>query len=159
MRRNRAGGSTRGMSPERRNEMIAVAAYFRAERRGFGQGDPVVDWIEAEAEIDHQLQNAQKPRRSGDGGHELVHRIEIQFRDWDQRFDDLKSQAKELKARARTAYLKDLDALQQRRMALGDTLHELGKRSGDAFEDMRHGAEHSWAELREAMEHLAQRLR
>ncbi len=30
-----------------RNEMIAVAAYFRAERRGFAPGDPLQDWVMA----------------------------------------------------------------------------------------------------------------
>jgi hypothetical protein len=30
--------------------MIAEAAYFHAERRGF-RGDPTQDWIAAEAEI------------------------------------------------------------------------------------------------------------
>lgn len=31
--------------------MIAEAAYFRAERRGFQGGCPVDDWLEAEHEI------------------------------------------------------------------------------------------------------------
>ncbi len=35
-----------------RESMIAEAAYYRAERRGFDGGDPVADWLEAEAEID-----------------------------------------------------------------------------------------------------------
>jgi DNA anti-recombination protein RmuC len=35
--------------------MIADAAYFRAERRGFNSGDPVADWLEAEAEVDARL--------------------------------------------------------------------------------------------------------
>jgi Protein of unknown function (DUF2934) len=34
--------------------MVAEAAYFRAQRRGFG-GDPARDWVEAEAEIDAML--------------------------------------------------------------------------------------------------------
>lgn len=38
-----------------REEMISVAAYFRAEHRGFGGGDPVEDWLAAEAEIDSIL--------------------------------------------------------------------------------------------------------
>ena len=33
-------------------KMIAVAAYYRAERRGFCGGHELEDWIEAEAEID-----------------------------------------------------------------------------------------------------------
>jgi hypothetical protein len=32
--------------------MIAEAAYFRAEARGFEGGDSVRDWLEAEAEVD-----------------------------------------------------------------------------------------------------------
>ena len=35
-----------------RYRMIATAAYFRAEHRGFTGGDPVEDWLAAEAEID-----------------------------------------------------------------------------------------------------------
>ncbi|OGA44666.1 MAG: hypothetical protein A3G24_08255 [Betaproteobacteria bacterium RIFCSPLOWO2_12_FULL_62_13] len=39
-------------SPEERRRMIAEAAYFRAERRGFAVGGELDDWIQAEAEID-----------------------------------------------------------------------------------------------------------
>ncbi|HUO66830.1 MAG TPA: DUF2934 domain-containing protein, partial [Gammaproteobacteria bacterium] len=42
------------VTEEQRRQMIAEAAYFRAERRGFG-GDSVGDWIEAESEIDDRL--------------------------------------------------------------------------------------------------------
>jgi hypothetical protein len=35
-----------------REEQISVAAYFRAEKRGFTGGDPTEDWLAAEAEID-----------------------------------------------------------------------------------------------------------
>lgn len=37
---------------EDRLQMIATAAYYRAELRGFNGGDPVADWLAAEAEID-----------------------------------------------------------------------------------------------------------
>lgn len=46
IRRKRSGNAME------RSQMIAVAAYFRAERRGFNGGDPVEDWLAAEAEID-----------------------------------------------------------------------------------------------------------
>lgn len=42
-----------------REEMIAVAAYFRAEHRSFGEGDPLADWLAAEAEIDAMLDNCE----------------------------------------------------------------------------------------------------
>jgi len=40
-----------------REGMISVAAYFRAEHRGFWDGDPLADWLAAEAEIDATLNN------------------------------------------------------------------------------------------------------
>ncbi|MBI5040006.1 MAG: DUF2934 domain-containing protein [Gammaproteobacteria bacterium] len=48
------GGSpvASGMNTEQRWEMIAEAAYFMAEHRGFNGGDPVQDWLTAESEID-----------------------------------------------------------------------------------------------------------
>lgn len=35
-----------------RQERIATAAYYRAERRGFNSGDEIQDWLEAEADVD-----------------------------------------------------------------------------------------------------------
>jgi hypothetical protein len=43
------------VSAAQRERMIAEAAYFKAERRGFQGGDPAQDWIEAEAEVDARL--------------------------------------------------------------------------------------------------------
>jgi hypothetical protein len=40
---------------EDRARMIAEAAYYKAERRGFVGGDPLQDWLDAEAEIDRIL--------------------------------------------------------------------------------------------------------
>lgn len=38
--------------PELRRALIAEAAYYRAERRGFAAGHELEDWCVAEAEID-----------------------------------------------------------------------------------------------------------
>jgi hypothetical protein len=40
------------VDPETRRRLIEVAAYLRAERRGFAGGCPVSDWLEAEREVD-----------------------------------------------------------------------------------------------------------
>lgn len=45
----------RPVSAAERARMVAEAAYYRAQRRGFANGDPVRDWAEAEAEIDALL--------------------------------------------------------------------------------------------------------
>jgi hypothetical protein len=36
---------------DERHEMISIAAYYRAERRGFAPGAAEADWLDAEAEI------------------------------------------------------------------------------------------------------------
>lgn len=43
------------VTPEQRYRMIATAAYFLAERRGFAGGYEMQDWIAAEAETDTRL--------------------------------------------------------------------------------------------------------
>jgi hypothetical protein len=47
--------SERTFSESERRHMIAEAAYYLAEKRGFADGDPTRDWIAAEAQIDAQL--------------------------------------------------------------------------------------------------------
>ena len=43
------------VTPEQRHEMVAVAAYLRAERRGFSPGREIEDWYEAAAAVDRML--------------------------------------------------------------------------------------------------------
>ena len=40
------------LDPEQRRAMIAEAAYFRAERRGFAPGYEIEDWLACEQELD-----------------------------------------------------------------------------------------------------------
>ena len=46
------GTSSIDITPEERWKMIAVAAYHKAEKRGFTPGHELQDWAEAEKEID-----------------------------------------------------------------------------------------------------------
>jgi len=50
-----SGDGSAAFSPAERIEMIAIAAYHRAERRSFSGESPEQDWLEAEAEIDRSL--------------------------------------------------------------------------------------------------------
>ena len=43
------------VTPEERWRMIAVAAYYKAEQRGFTPAGAVDDWLEAEKEVDALL--------------------------------------------------------------------------------------------------------
>jgi len=47
--------SIESITASEREQLIAEAAYYRAERRGFQGGDPMQDWIEAEAEVERTL--------------------------------------------------------------------------------------------------------
>ncbi len=47
--------SSISISSEERWKMIAIAAYHRAEKRGFAPGSELQDWAEAEKEVDELL--------------------------------------------------------------------------------------------------------
>jgi hypothetical protein len=40
---------------ENRQQLIAVEAYYLAQRRGFAPGHELDDWLEAEFLVDHRL--------------------------------------------------------------------------------------------------------
>jgi hypothetical protein len=47
-------------SAEERGEMIAVAAYYLAEHRGFAPDGATGDWLAAEQQIDHMLEEVRR---------------------------------------------------------------------------------------------------
>lgn len=48
------------VAPEIRRAMIAEAAYFLAEKRGFSPGDEIQDWLEAESQIESLLKHGMR---------------------------------------------------------------------------------------------------
>ena len=52
------------LQPEDRQRMIAERAYLRAESRGFQGGDAVVDWLEAEQEVERFFGRAAQGTRN-----------------------------------------------------------------------------------------------
>jgi hypothetical protein len=55
---------SKASAPEEKHRMIEKAAYYRAEKRGFFDSDPVEDWLEAEREIDDSFQHPDDARAS-----------------------------------------------------------------------------------------------
>jgi hypothetical protein len=49
---------SRFVDPEQRAALIAEAAFFRAEKRGFAPGHEVEDWLAAESDVDARLMRA-----------------------------------------------------------------------------------------------------
>ena len=41
--------------PSKRVQMIALSAYFRAEKRHFSPNDDLADWLASEQEVDRHL--------------------------------------------------------------------------------------------------------
>lgn len=54
-RPQRARQNKAAVPAEARRDMIEKAAYYRAERRSFRNGDPVADWLSSEREVDELL--------------------------------------------------------------------------------------------------------
>ena len=53
-----SGAPCSDVTPEERYDMVATAAYYRAECRGFAEGRDHDDWLAAEAEIDQRLKQS-----------------------------------------------------------------------------------------------------
>ena len=142
---------------EKHPEMIAVAAYYRAEHRGFSEGDPVADWLEAEAEIEQMLLAEPVPEMSAK--HSFQQKLEAQFEEWDAELAELKAKTKEPKAKTRAEFEKQLEAITGMRAEAEEKLRELRKRSEDAWEDLKEGTAKAWDEMREALDRIVARFK
>lgn len=146
-------------APEQRYFMIAEAAYYRAERRGFQGGDPVTDWLEAEAEIEAMLRGASEPDKEKTAKEALEEKLDTQLDEWDKKLDSLMKQTKKAKAELRHDLEAQLEALRAKRAAAQDKLQELRQRSDSAWEDLKEGAEKAWDEMQKAIDSIAARFR
>jgi len=75
-RANLSAADDSRLDDERRRAEIALAAYYRAERRGFGGNGELDDWLQAEREIDNRMADTSLLQRSallpgaGDAAHD-----------------------------------------------------------------------------------------
>jgi len=148
-------------TPAMHREMVAVAAYYRAERRGFARGDPTADWLEAEAEIEHWSRQAPQPADSPKTSPKQAFQqeLEAQIKQWEAKLEQLRAKAREAKAEARAEFEIQLEALAGKRAVAQEKLQELRQHGEWAWEDLKDGADKAWKELREAIERAASRLK
>lgn len=141
---------------EQRYQMIADAAYFRAESKGF-VGDSAQYWVEAEAKVDRALlqsgQLAPSPKQI------LQQKLEAQLKELDALYETIKLQTSLGKAELRSELEKQLDALSHKRHAAQVKLHELSKRTEGAWDDLKDGTEKTWDDMRQTINHIANRFR
>lgn len=138
------------ISPGQREQMIAEAAYFRAERHGFG-GDAVRDWCEAEAEVDARLRRAEDE--------EWLERIEEGLAAAGKKLGALKRRMADLSAEARAEWQKDLERLALLRDKLRPKVAELRAEGEQAGQKLREQAEKLRAEMTELVHRLAAKAR
>ncbi len=63
--RKRPSPQFKSMDAERRRAMVAEAAYYRAEQRGFEPGRELEDWCAAESDVDSLLARGTTPTLCG----------------------------------------------------------------------------------------------
>ncbi len=155
---SRVEGS-QALAAEQRHFMVAEAAYYRAEDRGFQGGDQIADWLRAEAEIEAMLLGEAEPGKEKTAKEAFQEKLEKQLREWDKKLDDMKGKTKKAKVDLRHDLDTQLEALRAQRVVAQDKLQELGQRSENAWEDMKEGAEKIWGEMQKTIESIVVRFR
>jgi phosphoenolpyruvate-protein kinase (PTS system EI component) len=138
------------ISAEERQKMIAEAAYFRAEERGFDGGDAMADWIEAEAEVNERLRQMEHDAS--------MERLEERFAAAREHLRSLRRKIARRKAEARIEFHKDLEKLVQLQGTLGLQLQELRERGRHAGRSVRQQAEEVANEISEKISQVTARL-
>lgn len=149
------------ITDKQRHQMIATPAYYRAERRAFRDGDPAIDWREAEAEIDRILeQSLMSPKQAqATDKRAFLDRLEMELRGLDARLEELTDKARRTNRTVRAEYEKQIEALAEKRAVADERLRELRDRSEVAWEDLKGGAEKLWQELRQTIEQMTSRFK
>lgn len=142
-------------TPEQRYQMIAEAAYFRAEKYGFVGGDVAHDWLEAEAEIDRVFEQPSESGKEGMSTKQVFQqKLEKQLKKWDAKIDALTAKAQEAKAEIRAEIEKAIDVLADKRAAAHAKLLELRQRTEGAWEDLKTDAEKIQEEMHETYDRI-----
>ena len=149
-------GELSGAAAQRRQGMIREAAYFRAERRGFVGGDPVTDWLEAEADIDRRLA---AEANEGSGGPGPIEQFEAQLAALDQEMRRLLGKAREAGSDIRTEIESELEKLRPLRTNAEERLTELREQSAQAWDEMKKGVHSARHELNTVLSSIARRWR
>jgi chromosome segregation ATPase len=141
---------THKLSDAQRRQMIAEAAYFRAEKRGFGV-DPVADWIEAEVEVDARVREIENAH--------LIEHLEDGVAAATQRVAALKKRLGRAAADVRTEWSADVEKLGKLRDALREKVRDLRTEGEQARQKAQQQAERIWDEISDTMRRVTTRAR
>jgi chromosome segregation ATPase len=134
------------VNEEQRRQMIAEAAYFKAETRGFG-GNPVEDWLEAESEIDSRL-----------GRHDTwLAGLEERLATANEWLTAFGTKVSHVKSEAREEWDSDLEKLRKHRNRLRRRVKALRDQSEHATERAKLKAEEVWDDITAVADRLRHR--
>jgi hypothetical protein len=133
----------RRISARERQRMIAEAAYYRAEGRRGAEGDPLRDWLEAEAAIDAEYEVL--PADSA------LEALLEQLRDANEH---LRRVVVALRAEATDEWYEDIGRAKKLRDDFAGKLDELRAQTGRAEQKIRRQAEKLWGDLAKALRRL-----
>jgi DNA anti-recombination protein RmuC len=148
---------TASVSSEQRRQMVAEAAYYRAEHNGFS-GDSIEDWLAAEEEIDRLLLRHSTPRNEAESKHSFQGLLEDQLKEWDEKLEELSATAKQAGTNLNKEIHGQLEMLAQKRSTAQHRLAELRDHSAGRWDELRDGAEQLLDDLRGSIAKLAARL-
>ena len=143
--------SERSVQPdtEVRNQMIAEAAYYIAEKRDFSPAQESKDWLEAEKQIEEMMSTTRKSKYMN---------IEQEF---DELIDVLKQQRGEIQLQIHLASMDAKDEWKKAEMTWGKFVDDLDLISDDTKEsgaELVHATKIIGDELKEAYHRISERL-
>lgn len=147
------------VSPERRYWMIAEAAYYHAEHRGFQESDPIADWVEAEKEIDAMLCRTPTPNKEKTAKEVFEDHLETQLKEWDKQISGWKRKAKKVDGDIRHHIDAQLEMHRAQRVTAQNQLKELRQSGAHGWEEIKGGAENVWKEIHLTIQRIAEHFR
>lgn len=129
---------------DRREKMIADAAYFRAEQRGFSGGDPLNDWLEAESEIDARLQQS--------GGKNRVQELDQKLAIVNEKLSALRKKVSGMKIEVRDEWTQEVEKLAKLRDRFRKRLAEIRAQGEHASEKAKAQADKLWEEISDLLD-------
>ncbi|MDR7926867.1 DUF2934 domain-containing protein [Acidithiobacillus thiooxidans] len=150
---------SKAVSPEQRHLMIAEAAYYHAERRGFLERDPIADWVEAEKEVDAMLTHTPIPTKEKTAKEIFEDHLETQLKEWDKQISGWKRKVKKVDEDARRNIDAQLEKHHAQRVIAQKKLKELRQSGGQGWEEIKGGAENVWKEIHQTIHRIAEHFR
>ncbi|HVY83218.1 MAG TPA: DUF2934 domain-containing protein [Steroidobacteraceae bacterium] len=142
--------TSKATSPTQRRQMIAEAAYFRAEKRGFSGGGELGDWLEAESEVDRRLRKQEIEH--------FVEKLDEGLVVINTQLTSLKKKSSKLATQARAEWQQELETLVTLRSELKPKLDEIRVRGEHVGQEAWQRAQKIWNEISETARRLGQKM-